>query len=71
MTYLNREKFVENGVKIVFQDFTHPVYTQCSSKEFITGISILDLLFNCGVEESRRIFWENVRSTHEFEGNEV
>lgn len=65
--YLDREKFAENGVKIVFQDFTHPVYPQCNSKEFIPGISILDMLFNCGVEETRRIFWENVHSTHEFE----
>lgn len=65
--YLNREKFAENGVKIVFQDFTHPVYPQCNSREFVPGISVLDMLFNCGIEESRRIFWENVHSTHEFE----
>ena len=65
--YLDREKFAENGVKIVFQDFTHPVYPQCNSKEFVPGISVLDLLFNCGVEESRRIFWDNVHSTHEFD----
>lgn len=65
--YLDREKFAENGVKIVFQDFTHPVYPQCNSNEFIPGISILDLLFNCGIEETRRIFWDNARSTHEFD----
>lgn len=69
--YLDREKFAENGVRIVFQDFTHPVYPQCNSKEFVPGISVLDMLFNCGIEESRRIFWENVRSTHEFEEIEV
>lgn len=65
--YLDREKFAENGVKIVFQDFSHPVYPQINTQEFIPGISILDMLFNCGIEESRRIFWENVHSTHEFE----
>lgn len=69
--YLDREKFAENGVKIVFQDFTHPVYPQCNSNEFIPGISILDLLFNCGIEEARRIFWDNVRSTHEFDESEA
>lgn len=67
--YLDREKFKENNVKIVFQDFRHPVYTQCNSKEFIPGISVLDMLFNLGVEECRRVFWENVNSTHEF--NEI
>ena len=69
--YLEREKFAENGVKIVFQDFIHPVYAQCNSKEFIPGISVLDLLFNCGIEEARRIFWDNVRSTHEFDESEA
>lgn len=64
--YLDREKFAENGVKIVFQDFQPPVYPQCSSAEFIPGISVLDMLFNCGIEESRRIFWDTVNSTHEF-----
>lgn len=64
--YLDREKFAENGVQIVFQDFTHPIYPQINTKEFIPGISILDMLFNCGIEESRRIFWENVKRTNEF-----
>lgn len=65
--YLDRQKFAENGVKIVFQDFTHPVYPQINTQDFIPGISVLDMLFNCGVEESRRIFWETVRSSHEFD----
>ena len=71
MTYLNREKFAENGVKIVFQDFKHPIYPQCSTSEFVPGVSILDMLFNCGITESRRIFWENVNAAHEFEKNEA
>ena len=65
--YLNREKFAENSISIVFQDFQHPIYPQCNSAEFIPGISVLDFLFNCGVEEGRRIFWENVNSAHEFD----
>lgn len=71
MTYLDRGKFAENGVKIVFQDFQHPIYPQCNSSEFIPGISVLDMLFNCGIEESRQIFWNNVKQTHEFETNEA
>ena len=71
MTYLDREKFAANGVKIVFQDFQHPVYSQCGREAFVPGVSILDMLFNCGVQESRRIFWENVKSSHEFEGIEA
>lgn len=70
VNYLDKEKFAENGVDIVFQDFQHPVYPQCNGQEFVPGISILDLLFNCGIVESRRIFWENVSSTHEFDQSE-
>ena len=67
MEYLDREKFLEHHIKIVFQDFEHPVYKQIHSGDFVPGISILDMLFNCGIEETRRIFWENVKSTHEFD----
>lgn len=67
MEYLDREKFAANGVRPYFQEFQHPVYSQCNSAEFIPGISVLDMLFNLGVEESRRVFWENVNSTHEFD----
>lgn len=66
VNYLDREKFAMNNINIVFQDFTHPVYPQINTAEFIPGVSTLDLLFNCGIEESRRIFWENVHSSHEF-----
>jgi len=66
LEYLNREKFAEYGIKIIFQDFHHPVYQQCNTVNFIPGISILDMLFNCGIEETRRVFWENVKSSHEF-----
>lgn len=60
--YLDREKFAENGVGIVFQDFQHPEYSQCGREGFVPGVSVLDMLFNCGVEETRRVFWEQVNA---------
>lgn len=70
MRYLEREKFAEKGVEVIFQDFQHPVYPQCNSTAFVPGISTLDMLFNCGVRESRRIFWETVKNGREFDGTE-
>ena len=64
--YLDRGKFAQNGVKIMFQDFTHPIYPQLHTTEFIPGLSSLDMLFNCGIEQTKAIFWENVNKTHEF-----
>lgn len=63
--YLDREKFSENGVNIVFQDFTHPVYSQCGREAFVPGVSILDMLFNCGIEQTRQMFWEQVNAGEE------
>lgn len=46
-SYLREETFREAGVELQYNDFTHPVYPQRFG-EFISGLSVLDLLFNCG-----------------------
>ncbi|MGR3293236.1 MAG: WbqC family protein, partial [Candidatus Scalindua sp.] len=45
--YMNLEKFDEEGIDIIFQDFKHPVYNQLY-EGFEPGMSAIDLLFNCG-----------------------
>ena len=47
--YLDSEKFNKNNLKLIFQEFKHPVYRQ-NSKEFIPGLSIIDALMNCGIK---------------------
>jgi hypothetical protein len=42
------------GIKVIWQNFEHPVYPQ-QFGEFIPYLSSIDLLFNCGIEESRKI----------------
>lgn len=56
--YLKLESFKDAGIKVVFNDFHHPVYPQKKTKEFIPYLSTLDLLMNCGFEESKRIIVE-------------
>lgn len=49
--YLDVAKFEEAGIKLEFQDFLHPVYSQCYKDErtgFISHLSAIDGLFNCG-----------------------
>ena len=48
------ELFKEAGIEVVFQDFKHPVYPQ-QFGDFISYLSSIDLLFNCGIEKSREI----------------
>lgn len=44
--YLREEAFREAGVALGYDDFTHPIYPQRFGK-FMSGLSVLDLLFNC------------------------
>ena len=46
--YLDRQQFADAGVKIAWQEFRHPVYSQCGSGPFVPGLSAIDLLFNHG-----------------------
>lgn len=45
--YLDTKLFKQNKIKVVFQDYQHPIYPQLYGN-FISHLSILDLLFNCG-----------------------
>jgi len=52
--YYEPTLYDEAGIKVVFQEFVHPVYPQLYG-EFIPFLSSIDLLFNCGIEKSREI----------------
>ncbi len=45
--YADRDAFARAGVKVVFQDYRHPVYPQIHGG-FEPRMSVLDLLMNCG-----------------------
>ena len=51
--FLDIEKFYQNGLKIVFNKFKHPVYNQLHG-EFVCNLSIIDIFFNCGVEKTKQ-----------------
>ncbi|MGD8665672.1 MAG: WbqC family protein, partial [Desulfobacterales bacterium] len=44
--YMDLERFENDGIRVIFQDFKHPVYTQLFA-DFESHLSIVDLLFNC------------------------
>lgn len=58
---MDEAPFSEHGIQVVYQEFQHPVYTQYRQCEFVSNLSSLDMLFQCGVREAREIFWENVK----------
>jgi WbqC-like protein family len=52
LLFLEQEKFVDAGIKIDFQGFSPLKYTQLNTTEFVGGLSIVDVLMNCGWEET-------------------
>ncbi len=54
MKYQDPEIFEKNGIKLVYQEFEHPIYPQRFG-EFVPNLSILDILFNVGPDKARDI----------------
>ena len=52
--YYIPELYEAAGIEVIWQDFTHPVYEQ-QYGDFIPYLSSIDLLFNCGIDQSRKI----------------
>ncbi|MFQ6083739.1 MAG: WbqC family protein [Candidatus Aminicenantia bacterium] len=47
--YLDLAKFEKEDIKVIFQDYKHPLYPQLYGT-FEPYMSVIDLLFNCGPE---------------------
>jgi hypothetical protein len=45
--YIDDKMFEREGIKVIYQEYKHPVYQQLYG-EFIPYLSVVDLLFNCG-----------------------
>ncbi|MFQ3675105.1 MAG: WbqC family protein [Endomicrobiia bacterium] len=52
--YLVEEEFKKNGIKLEFQEYKVKEYPQLFNG-FIPNLSILDILFNCGKEQTLKI----------------
>lgn len=58
--YMELEKFEKAGIRVVFQEFKNPGYNQQFMKNgFLPGLSIVDLLFNCGPKSVDIILGKN------------
>ena len=43
------------GIRLVYQNFRHPVYPQRGTTTFTAGLSIVDALFNVGLKGTRKL----------------
>lgn len=54
--YLNQEIFQQNRINVMFHHFQHPSYPQLRNKQFVSHLSTIDLLFNCGSKSKDHLF---------------
>lgn len=52
--YHEDKPFDDANIKVIWQEFKHPTYTQLYG-DFIPYLSSIDMLFNCGIKKSREI----------------
>jgi hypothetical protein len=55
LDFLEQEKFVEAGIQLDFQGFRQKNYPQLNTTEFMGGLSIVDVLMNCGFEQTKEL----------------
>lgn len=53
--YMDLPKYREEGVEVWFNDFKHPIYPQKGVGEFVSHLSVLDLLMNVGAKQAGEI----------------
>lgn len=61
--YLKTEEYDKAGIKVIYQKFIHPEYTQFKGNEFAAYLSILDLYLNHGPESLKHILkgnWDRI-----------
>ncbi len=57
--YAQVDEFKKDGINAVFQDYNHPTYKQMYG-DFMSHLSVIDLLFNCGPDSYKIIMSNNI-----------
>lgn len=58
--YLNYDSFEDSGIHICFQDYTPPKYNQLNFGSFVSGLSVIDVIMNCGVKGTKELLWNDI-----------
>ena len=53
--YQNLEIYKSNCIQVKYNSFSHPKYNQVKTDTFIEGLSILDIIFNVGIDSTKLI----------------
>lgn len=53
--YMDLDVFASEGIRVDFNRFVPPFYLQHNTRNFLPGLSIVDMLMNLGAQESARL----------------
>ena len=53
--YQDEQVFTTQGIRIIAQDFKHPVYQQARQNQFHAGLSVIDAVANLGWSATGRL----------------
>lgn len=59
--YMDEDNSETDGIKVCFQTFSPFEYPQHRISDFIPGLSVLDFLFNVGLDDAKSTFWNNLQ----------
>lgn len=65
--YLDMKSFEDSNIKVVFNDYHHPIYPQRRSEEFVSHLSALDLFMNVGFSEAKKVIMEGNEPVYDFD----
>jgi hypothetical protein len=51
----NNDTFAKNGIELIYQSYTHPIYQQKKYADFISHLGFIDYLLNCGPKKFNEI----------------
>lgn len=56
--HIDEGHFAKEGIRLVWQSFDHPIYPQLFGGIFIPNLSIVDMLFNLGFDQTRKMLMQ-------------
>ena len=58
--YQNVDLFESDFIQVKYNLFSHPVYNQIKTNTFLSGLSILDFIFNIGVTDTKLFLYNSI-----------
>ena len=58
--YQDLNLFKQHSIELRYNEFKHPEYKQWNADTFISGLSILDVIFNVGLDETKLIISNHI-----------